>query len=128
MREKKKRKSKKVDRFTEDGRRIVSLRESKQKFIQRLLGKNPINWPREMKIANALYENYSSDFLHFYVLPFDIPSLAYFVSKDGKKNLDLNYKVWQYGTNKPDQEVFEPCYTKIELKKVTARPKNIFSL
>jgi hypothetical protein len=50
------------------------------------------NWPNQIKIASKIIKVYSNpDFWTTYFLGFKLNSLAYFLTKDGKKHLFLSY-------------------------------------
>ena len=65
----------------------------KKGFIERVLKKHEIVWPRELKIMNQLAANYPNlDFWSVFKITFYIPSLAWFLTEKGKEYLAQEYR------------------------------------
>jgi hypothetical protein len=77
----------------------------RQEFIERSV-KAPIVWPREMKILNALIAKYpKNEFWANLRLNFDVNSLAWLKTDDGKRFLEDKWKRFSFEPN--HQEKFD---------------------
>ena len=68
--------------------------ENCKQIIKRFLNPEKINYPREIKLSKQLLKKYPFGFFNFLKPPFypvSIPSLAWFLTEDGKKYLTLHY-------------------------------------
>lgn len=96
----------------------------RQLLIEKFCKLESINWPREMKVLAGLLKKEPIEFWKFLVLGFQLNSLAWFNSKDGKKEIEKNKKLFaalQIKTAKPIQENHE--YVRVTEKKITLKDK-----
>ena len=81
--------------------RCTSL--NKKDFVLKFVKKDSsLLWPREMKIVNSLFKIFpSEDFWQFVQLDFKLNSLCWFLSDDGRKFLNSEYKKFKFEPQKP---------------------------
>lgn len=76
---------------------------NKREFVLKFVKSDAaIVWPREMKIVKSLYEIFPND--EFWVsldLKFKLNSLCWFLSDDGRKFLNTEYKKFKFEPEKP---------------------------
>jgi hypothetical protein len=65
-----------------------------QLLIEKFCKKESINWPREMKLIKSLLKQEPLEFWKFLVLGFNLASLAWFNSKDGKQEIAKTKKIF----------------------------------
>lgn len=84
-----------------------SININKKEFIKRLLKKDAnIIWPKEMKMANLLFKIFpDANFWNTLELGFNLNSLCWLLSDDGRKLLNKEYK--KYNLNLPETKNFE---------------------
>ena len=77
----------------------LNKREFVLKFVKSDAG---LVWPREMKIVNSLFNIFpNDDFWQSLDLKFKLNSLCWFLSDDGRKFLNLEYKKFNFEPEKP---------------------------
>lgn len=87
--------------------------KERKAFISRMIKTGTkIHYGREQKFAKQIFESWPIDFLNKVKPPFEMNSLAWFLSKDGKKYLQLklhefNYNPQSYEIIAGDQKVGE---------------------
>lgn len=93
--------------------------------IINLFCKEPINWPREIKIAKDLIKKYPTvNFWKSVDLGFKLPCLAYFKTATGSKLLELTKKKIELAL--PEKEVYTLNTEKIgEDVEVDKKPKTL---
>mgnify|MGYP003132074518 FL=1 len=75
--------------------------QERRDFIARMLAEQPKGaYAREMKFTKEIFSSYNIDFLKVVAPPFELNSLAYLISQDGKKYLSLQEKIWLYKPEK----------------------------
>ena len=75
--------------------------QERRAFIARMLVEQPKgSYAREMKFTKEIFSIYNIDFLAAVKPPFDLNSLAFRISEDGKKYLSLQEKIWLYKPEK----------------------------
>lgn len=72
----------------------MAKKTDRQLLIEKFCKPELINWPREMKILAGLLKKEPMEFWKFLVLGFQLNSLAWFNSKDGKKEIEKNKKIF----------------------------------
>lgn len=79
----------------------------KKAFIKRLLKENSkIIWPKEMKMVKSLVKIFPNEnFWNSLELNFKLNSLCWFLSDDGRKFLNKEYK--KFNLNLPEVKKFE---------------------
>jgi hypothetical protein len=76
--------------------------QERKDFIKRMISPDvKVIYAREQKIAKDIFSTYPVDFLNVVRKPFDMNSLAWFISPDGKEYLEKNAKIFSY---KPKQD------------------------
>lgn len=96
----------------------------KQILVEKNVFPENLNWPREMKIANKLWNQYPD--LHFwnsFVLPFKLDSLAWLL-KDGQPELNRQWNYFKLDKNRKEAKI-ELLEKPIEEPKIEAKPKTI---
>ena len=80
---------------------------NKKDFIKKLLkDNNNIIWPREMKMVKSLFKIFPNEqFWNSLELNFKLNSLCWFLSDDGRKFLNQEYK--KFNLNLPEIKKFE---------------------
>jgi hypothetical protein len=86
---------------------VTYTRINKREFILKFVKQSSsLVWPREMKIVNSLFKIFPNEqFWNSLELKFKLNSLCWFLSDDGRKFLNVEYKKFQFEPLKP--EVFE---------------------
>lgn len=71
--------------------------KERKEFLSRMLrAVDKIPYAREQKFAKDIFADYPPEFLLVVREPFELKSLAWFLSSDGKAYLTKEYKIWQY--------------------------------
>jgi hypothetical protein len=98
-------KSSKLQKKSAKSVRFTSL--NKKDFVLKFVKQSSsLVWPREMKIVNSLFKLFPNEqFWNSLELKFKLNSLCWFLSDDGRKYLNIEYKKFQFEPAKP--EVFE---------------------
>jgi hypothetical protein len=80
---------------------------NKKDFILKFVKQDAsLIWPREMKMVNSLFKIFpNDDFWNSLELKFKLNSLCWFLSDDGRKFLNTEYKKFNFEPEKP--ETFE---------------------
>jgi hypothetical protein len=80
---------------------------NKKSFVSKFVkDTKSLVWPREMKIVNTLYKTFPNDsFWESLELKFKLNSLCWFLSDEGRKFLNSEYKKFKFEPEKP--ETFE---------------------
>jgi hypothetical protein len=80
-----------------------STRLNKKEFVLKFVKKDAsLVWPREMKMVNSLFKIFpNDDFWLFLELRFKLNSLCWFLSDDGRKFLNTEYKKFLFEPEKP---------------------------
>jgi hypothetical protein len=97
--------------------------KNKREFIKKFIkdSKNII-WPREMKMVKTLFGIFpNEDFWNALELNFKLNSLCWFLSDDGRKFLNKEYK--KFNLNLPESKKFE-----IENNNIAFQAKNSYDL
>ena len=86
---------------------VQSTPLNKKQFISKFVkDSKSLVWPREMKVVNTLYKTFpNAGFWQSLELKFKLNSLCWFLSDDGRKFLNTEYKKFLFEPEKP--EVFE---------------------
>jgi hypothetical protein len=93
-------------------------------FIIKKYINQKIDWPREIKIAQKLIKTYKEYSFWNGLKPAKLPSLAFFLTEDGKKFIAIEKMKDDLELDKPIK--FEVQEAKIgEDKKVCQKPKNL---
>jgi hypothetical protein len=76
---------------------------NKKEFILRFVKKDAsLVWPREMKMVNSLFKIFpNKEFWNSLELNFKLNSLCWFLSDDGRKFLNIEYKKFNFEPEKP---------------------------
>ena len=78
----------------------INKREFVLKFVK---DSSSIIWPKEMKMVNMLFKIApNDDFWRSLDLKFKLNSLCWFLSDDGRKFLNTEYKKFNFEPNKPE--------------------------
>jgi len=87
---------------------------NKREFVLKFVKSDAaIVWPREMKIINSLLKIFpNDDFWLSLDLKFKLNSLCWFLSDDGRKFLNLEYKKFKFEPEKP--QIFDLKNNNIE--------------
>jgi hypothetical protein len=86
---------------------VKSTNLNKKNFVKKFL-KNPsgIIWPKEMKVVKTLFQIFPDEnFWNNLELNFKLNSLCWFLSDDGRKLLNTEYK--KFNLNLPEVQKFE---------------------
>lgn len=96
--------SKSVQKSVQD---VSCTKINKKNFVLKFVKQtDSLVWPREMKIVNSLFKIFPNEqFWNSLELKFKLNSLCWFLSDDGRKYLNTEYKKFQFEPVKP--EVFE---------------------
>jgi hypothetical protein len=80
---------------------------NKKEFIKKFIkDSSSIVWPKEMKMVKSLLEIFpNKDFWNSLELKFKLNSLCWFLSDDGRKFLNQQYK--KFNLNLPEAKKFE---------------------
>jgi len=102
----------------------MAEKTEKQLLIEKFCKPESINWPREMKILNSLIKRESIEIMRFLVLGFQLNSLAWLNTKDGKEEIKKAKKLFKALEVKPTEtfketESFE--YIKTTVPKPTLK-------
>lgn len=107
---------------------MVKKQISNHKLCQLIVRKyvsSNTNWPKEIKIAKGLILKYKDYKFWNNLKDFKLPSLAWFLTKDGKNFLELQLKVQNLKIKK--NTIFNIKDEKFGDDKVVVRkPKNLF--
>ena len=84
-----------------------SIKLNKKKFIKKFLkDTSNIFWPKEMKMVKSLFKIFpNEEFWNGLELNFKLNSLCWFLSDDGRKFLNKEYK--KFNLNLPEVKKFE---------------------
>lgn len=95
---------------------VQSTSLNKREFVLRFVKKDAsLVWPREMKMVNSLFKIFPNDgFWSSLELKFQLNSLCWFFSDEGRKLLNLEYKKFKFEPEK--SEVFELENNSIDFK------------
>ena len=76
---------------------------NKKEFISKFVKKDAsLVWPREMKMVNSLFKIFPNDeFWRSLELKFKLNSLCWFLSDEGRKFLNVEYKKFNFEPEKP---------------------------
>jgi hypothetical protein len=76
---------------------------NKKEFIAKFVKKDAsLVWPREMKMVNSLFKIFpNDDFWNYLELKFKLNSLCWFLSDEGRKFLNIEYKKFNFEPEKP---------------------------
>ena len=99
----------------------------KQKFIERIVKKENLNWAREMKIANALWKKYPDGaFWADFLLPFQLNSLAWLLG-EGAEELTRQWNFFQLDNKRKRATIDKPTYSDLPLFKYeeATKPKSM---
>jgi hypothetical protein len=82
-------------------------KNNKKSFIKKFIKDNVnIIWPKELKMVNILFKIFpNEDFWYSLDLNFKLNSLCWFLSDDGRKFLNQEYK--KFNLNLPESKKFE---------------------
>jgi len=82
---------------------VRSTSLNKKEFILKFVKQNiSLVWPREMKMVNALFKIFPNDeFWRSLELKFKLNSLCWFLSDEGRKFLNTEYKKFNFEPEKP---------------------------
>jgi hypothetical protein len=96
---------------------------NKKDFIRKFIkDSNNIIWPKEMKMVKSLFKIFpNEDFWSGLKLSFKLNSLCWFLSDDGRKFLNKEYK--KFNLNLPEIKNFE-----IENNNVALESKNSYDV
>jgi hypothetical protein len=86
---------------------VQSTSLNKKEFIKRFVkDSSNILWPREMKMVKSLLKIFpNEDFWNSLKLNFKLNSLCWFLSDDGRKFLNKEYK--KFNLNLPEIKIFQ---------------------
>lgn len=86
---------------------VQSTSLNKKEFVKRFLrDSSNIIWPKEMKMVKSLLKIFpNTDFWNSLNLSFKLNSLCWFLSDDGRKFLNKEYK--KFNLNLPEAKIFE---------------------
>lgn len=81
---------------------VGSTSLNKREFVLKFVKKDaPLVWPREMRMVNSLFKIFPNDsFWASLELKFQLNSLCWFLSDEGRKFLNLEYKKFKFEPNK----------------------------
>jgi hypothetical protein len=82
---------------------VQSTSLNKKDFIKKFVkDSSSLVWPREMKMVNLLFKIFPNDaFWNSLELKFKLNSLCWFLSDDGRKFLNTEYKKFNFEPEKP---------------------------
>lgn len=82
---------------------VQSLALNKKDFVLKFVKKDAsLVWPREMKIVNSLFKIFPNEaFWNSLDLKFKLNSLCWFLSDEGRKFLNIEYKKFNFEPEKP---------------------------
>ena len=102
---------------------MTNFKLNKKEFIKKFLkDSSGIIWPKEMKMVKTLFKIFpNEDFWNSLNLNFKLNSLCWFLSDDGRKFLNTEYK--KFNLNLPEIKNFE-----IENNNVAFENKNSYDL
>jgi uncharacterized secreted protein with C-terminal beta-propeller domain len=85
----------------------MNLKVNKKSFVKKFIKENSsIIWPKELKMVNMLFKIFpNEDFWNSLELKFKLNSLCWFLSDDGRKFLNKEYK--NFNLNLPESKKFE---------------------
>lgn len=87
----------------------------KQKFIDRIVKKESLNWAREMKIMNGLWKKYPDEvFWITFELPFQLNSLAWFIA-EGSEELNRQWNYYQLDRKRKQATIDKSSYSDLPL-------------
>ena len=97
-------------------RSVRSTSINKKEFILKFVKQGAsLIWPREMKMVNSLFKIFPNDeFWNSLDLKFKLNSLCWFLSDDGRKFLNIEYKKFNFEPEKPKS--FELTNNNIEFE------------
>jgi hypothetical protein len=100
-------KGKSLKSCKKSARPVRSTNINKKEFILKFVKQDAsLVWSREMKMVNSLFKIFPNDeFWNSLELKFKLNSLCWFLSDDGRKFLNTEYKKFQFQPEKP--EVFD---------------------
>jgi hypothetical protein len=83
------------------------MSQNKKSFVKKFIKeKTNIIWPKELKIVNTLFKIFPNEqFWNNLDLNFKLNSLCWFLSDDGRKLLNKEYK--KFNLNLPETKKFE---------------------
>lgn len=86
---------------------VKSINLNKKEFVKRFIkDSSSILWPREMKMVKSLLKIFpNEDFWNNLELKFKLNSLCWFLSDDGRKFLNTEYK--KFNLDLPEAKTFE---------------------
>jgi len=86
---------------------VKSINLNKKEFVKRFIkDSSNILWPREMKMVKSLLKIFpNEDFWNNLELKFKLNSLCWFLSDDGRKFLNTEYK--KFNLNLPEVKKFK---------------------
>lgn len=95
---------------------VRSTSLNKREFVLKFVKKDAsLVWPREMKMVNSLFKIFPNDeFWASLELKFQLNSLCWFLSDEGRKFLNVEYKKFKFEPEKP--KVFDLKNNNIEFK------------
>jgi hypothetical protein len=93
-----------------------------QFIVKKFITKN-IDWPREIKIAQKLIKNYPEYIFWNSLKVINLPSLAWFLTKDGENFLAIEKKKEQLDIKRIKFKLNK--IKVLEDKKVCQKPKNV---
>jgi hypothetical protein len=102
---------------------VTTTNLNKKSFVKKFL-KDGVNiiWPKELKILKTLFKIFPDEnFWNGLELNFKLNSLCWFLSDDGRKFLNKEYK--KFNLNLPEVQKFE-----IENNKLVFKTKNSYDL
>ena len=78
---------------------------NKKEFIAKFVKKDStLVWPREMKMVSTLFKIFpNDDFWNSLELKFKLNSLCWFLSDEGRKFLNIEYKKFNFEPQKPEK-------------------------
>lgn len=102
---------------------VKSINLNKKEFVKRFIkDSSNILWPREMKMVKSLLKIFpNEDFWNNLELKFKLNSLCWFLSDDGRKFLNTEYK--KFNLNLPEVKKF-----KIENNNIAFENKKTYDL
>jgi hypothetical protein len=88
-------------------RPVPNTKLNKKSFVKRFVKESSnIIWPRELKMVNLLFKIFpNEDFWNSLELNFKLNSICWFLSDDGRKLLNQEYK--KFNLNLPEVKKFE---------------------
>jgi len=94
-------------------------------FIVKKYIKDKINWPKEIKIAQSLIKKYKTYKFWHNLKDLKLPSLAWFLTDEGKKTLAIQESINKLNIIKDKKDIFLSENKIGEDKNVCQKPKTL---